>query len=651
MLLSLNSFKIKNFRSIKDTGWSNLSFDNITSLVGQNESGKTSILEGINCFFTKKIEQDDIVNNVNFPEISCSFNINKGSLTSIVSQPHMRDIIKAIDQMKRINLTRKWETLEKSEISFEDVKVHRLLKDNLTYSENEIKRLQINIDSLKNKISKMKSEYNKLYYEFQKENMVNKRKERNKKVIIVRSEIKKSQKDLEPLLNQIDIINKMKSNKYTEEKLIDLIWKYIPEVVIFKEQSSLLPNRIDLADIENSNTEANGYIGTLNFLKITGIDLKLLKSTNQRIRSNTITKYNEKITKEFQTFWTQKIGKNNKIEIDLELENHNQSNKTKAGETFLEFWIKNGSERLYLRQRSNGVRWFLSFFLQLKANSMDRINQDKKLIYLIDEPGSCLHANAQKDALKLFEDIKSENIQIIYTTHSPYFLNIDKLYRIIAVQRNENSLLSDTKILDIHKLGTANCDTLTPLYTVMGIDFSHQNVIKKKNNILLEEISAFYYLKAFMTLIKSKKQFQLIPVNGTSEIERFIYLFIGWGLDYYVVFDDEPSSRKVYNNLKQKLFENDNDKISQKIHKIKGCKGIEDIFSTSDFKKNILLKENIKYSISNSEYMKKSKKSKPILALQFYSKVSEKKIKLNDFDDVSKGKITTLVEKIYSMID
>ena len=48
--MQLVAFRIQNFRSIVDTGWHQLAHDNITSLIGQNESGKTSILEGLKAF-------------------------------------------------------------------------------------------------------------------------------------------------------------------------------------------------------------------------------------------------------------------------------------------------------------------------------------------------------------------------------------------------------------------------------------------------------------------------------------------------------------------------------------------------------------------------------------------------------------------------
>ena len=45
--MRLNAFKIKNFRSIVDTGFRDLSPDGISLIVGQNESGKSSILEAM----------------------------------------------------------------------------------------------------------------------------------------------------------------------------------------------------------------------------------------------------------------------------------------------------------------------------------------------------------------------------------------------------------------------------------------------------------------------------------------------------------------------------------------------------------------------------------------------------------------------------
>ena len=48
--MEIRSFRIKNYRSIKDSGECYLSGDGVTILAGKNESGKTAILEALEDF-------------------------------------------------------------------------------------------------------------------------------------------------------------------------------------------------------------------------------------------------------------------------------------------------------------------------------------------------------------------------------------------------------------------------------------------------------------------------------------------------------------------------------------------------------------------------------------------------------------------------
>ena len=106
-MLKLNAFRIRNFRSIVDTGWQNLSPDNITCLIGQNESGKTSVLEGLKAFYTGAISEDVLRSDLSLPEIQCRFNIEKGWLLKITDNPgtEMRELLSGLDHLE---LTRSW---------------------------------------------------------------------------------------------------------------------------------------------------------------------------------------------------------------------------------------------------------------------------------------------------------------------------------------------------------------------------------------------------------------------------------------------------------------------------------------------------------------------------------------------------------------
>ena len=80
--MKLIGFRIQNFRSIIDTGWTYLSPDNITGLIGQNESGKTSMLEALNSFFSGTISEDILrsehISLAGQPEIAQAFVAGRG---------------------------------------------------------------------------------------------------------------------------------------------------------------------------------------------------------------------------------------------------------------------------------------------------------------------------------------------------------------------------------------------------------------------------------------------------------------------------------------------------------------------------------------------------------------------------------------------
>lgn len=50
MLMKLKHFRIKNIKSIIDSGTCHLTEDNITIFAGQNESGKSAVLEALKYF-------------------------------------------------------------------------------------------------------------------------------------------------------------------------------------------------------------------------------------------------------------------------------------------------------------------------------------------------------------------------------------------------------------------------------------------------------------------------------------------------------------------------------------------------------------------------------------------------------------------------
>lgn len=82
-------------------------------------------------------------------------------------------------------------------------------------------------------------------------------------------------------------------------------------------------------------------------------------------------------------------------------------------------------QEVELEHRSTGLQWFLSFFLVFLHEAE---GAHDNCVLLLDEPGHSLHPLAQRDLSAFFEGLAATN-QIIYTTHSPFLVDADRLAR------------------------------------------------------------------------------------------------------------------------------------------------------------------------------------------------------------------------------
>jgi energy-coupling factor transporter ATP-binding protein EcfA2 len=77
-------------------------------------------------------------------------------------------------------------------------------------------------------------------------------------------------------------------------------------------------------------------------------------------------------------------------------------------------------------ERSNGLRFFLSYHVQLLAHQPPASRQPE--ILLMDEPDAYLSSQGQQDLLRILEDFaapedQSRRDQVVYVTHSPFLIN------------------------------------------------------------------------------------------------------------------------------------------------------------------------------------------------------------------------------------
>lgn len=219
-----------------------------------------------------------------------------------------------------------------------------------------------------------------------------------------------------------------------------------------------------------------------------------------------------------------------------------------------------------LGTRSRGFVWFFSFLAWF--NQQQRNNE--QFILLLDEPGLFLHGKAQGDLLKYIEEELKTNHQVIYTTHSPFMVDANNFDRVRIIQ--DKSTDSDEQ-LPVEEDGTkvitdvleATEDSLFPLQGALGYDIS-QTLFVGPNCLIVEGVSDLLYIQTISAVLGSLKReslsekWTITPVGGSDKVPTFVALLGAQkGLKIATLIDFQTKDRQTIENLyKKKLLKKQN---------------------------------------------------------------------------------------------
>ena len=217
-----------------------------------------------------------------------------------------------------------------------------------------------------------------------------------------------------------------------------------------------------------------------------------------------------------------------------------------------------------LGTRSRGFVWFFSFlawYSQLRR-------QNENLILLLDEPGLSLHAKAQGDLLRYFEEELIPHHQLIYTTHSPFMVNATRFDRVRIVQ--DLSIESEIDDLTEDQQGTkvitevldATPDSLFPLQGALGYEI-HQTLFIGPDSLVVEGVSDLLYIQAISALLQEREErgldakWTITPVGGSDKVPTFVALIGAQShLNVAVLIDYQKKDKQEIENLyKRKLLQ------------------------------------------------------------------------------------------------
>ena len=192
-------------------------------------------------------------------------------------------------------------------------------------------------------------------------------------------------------------------------------------------------------------------------------------------------------------------------------------------------------------ERSKGFVWFFSF---LSYFSHLEETESGDLIILLDEPGTALHAMAQKDFLRFMDERLSPRCQVIYTTHSPFMIDLEKLQRIRLVQDMDGvgTVISDDPVHN-------DRETVYPLQMAVGYQMA-QTLFLSPHCLMVNSPSDLIYLQVLGDMVAAESgiridpRWVIIPVGSTDNLSTFVTLLGDNYVSVAVMMDLTPTNKE-----------------------------------------------------------------------------------------------------------
>ncbi|PJN48793.1 hypothetical protein PAEAM_56550 [Paenibacillus sp. GM1FR] len=536
--------QIKNFRSIRDSG--KIYFNpNLTILAGKNESGKSNILKALDCF-SKNVfdkESDYPIDYISeYPEVIVHLELEDNDLQNIKEFFTLNK--NSSKKSNGVTITRTAESNEVINIE--------IFNDTLEYIVTETDKATAAINK------ELRTRYKTNIEAMTSASLVVIIKEINSLLTAINNldneQINKISTILQDLDSYFDLLTKIHNFS------VGAIFKEtIPNFVYFSSFEDIIPDSI------SSNAEITPIVNR--FFKVVNQDPSLLFGETSPQRRRLLTdRISKKVSGNFMGYYSQ-----DSISLTINLDGN--------GINFFVYGLDN-QKPFQPRQRSQGLQWFLSFYLTLEAE------MKTGSILLIDEPGLYLHASAQEDLSIMLNDL-SVNSPIVISTHSHWLMDPNRLERIRLVIKDNDSTYVENKI---HK--GADNNTMKPILSAIGLGLKNNISTFGKRVVLVEGYSDYYYLEAmryyFNEILEIKlDNFKLYPCLGSAQIINVLTLIIDSETDYYILLDNDKAGQQTEKKLKNECGI-DKSKILYTPAKSKVFSAIEGVFSEKDFKQIVL---------------------------------------------------------------
>ncbi len=209
-------------------------------------------------------------------------------------------------------------------------------------------------------------------------------------------------------------------------------------------------------------------------------------------------------------------------------------------------------------ERSNGLKYFLSYYVQYLAHEPPN---DRTELLLMDEPDAYLSSQGQQDLLKIFnafahpEDSKPK-VQVVYVTHSPFLVDRNHGERIRVLEKGADD--EGTRVVN-----DASKNHYEPLRSSFGA-FVGETTFIGNCNLMVEGLADQVLLAGCSTYLRALgtpkmntfdlNRITIVPAGSSSHIPYLVYLARGRDIEQpsvIVLLDSDKSGKQAQKELKK----------------------------------------------------------------------------------------------------
>jgi predicted ATP-dependent endonuclease of OLD family len=502
--------RLKNFRCYEKEV--SIKIDDLTCIIGKNDIGKSTILEGLDCFFNDNIDKGDLNTNSDDStiEITCVFDeIPKVIIldSSVETSPLDEHILNQNGNLEIKKTFKVGKTISKATFILAEHPTHEKLIDILSLNNSKLKALAEEVGANLEGVKKTKNPP-------------------------LRKAIRNGvESEMELILLKVD-------GSLDSENNLKALWSklktFLPIFSLFKVDKTIDDKDKDVQDPMKHAIKESLAVPRIQEL-LEEIE-KEVKEKSTEVAERTLEKLKE-------------------IDESLAEKMKSDFNKVPTWDKIFDLTLLNEND-IPLNKRGSGVkRLVLLAFFQAQAEKKKVEANSPGIIYAIEEPETSQHPNHQLILINSLKELsEQDNIQVLFTTHSSNLVKEIPVHSLTYVYKNDDNNIEVDYGAD-SETETLNEVTLNKIIDTLGVLPNPKDSVKTL--LFVEGNHDITALKIYSRILNANNNAILllednpeigIIISGGSSLKFYIdnkYLD-GLGKPEVHIYDNDIADYRTY---------------------------------------------------------------------------------------------------------